>query len=155
MSEEKLNLPTKLANAAGALGRVIKAAATGERILSPEDEVERRLGICRTCEHFTGTTCRLCGCIVNFKTKLETEHCPIGKWGVIKDMKYNVTIEIDAEDVVEIVDKTRASGFKIIAVTPKPTAPPRPPQFMPGAQPPGTPHVALHGITREGSTTPK
>ena len=49
---------------------------------SGQDEVERRLSICRECPYFVQRTerCRKCGCFMKLKTKLERAHCPIGKW---------------------------------------------------------------------------
>ena len=144
-----MKLSDKIANAAGAAGRVVKAAVTGEKILAPEEEVKRRLEICRTCEHFTGTTCRLCGCLLKFKTKLETEACPIGKWGILRDMLYNVTLELDAGDVTEIVEKVKPLGYKIVSANPKPQAPVRPPQ--PAVKPPQPPMPGMPaGMTRIG-----
>ena len=57
-----------------------------------EEEQKRRLDICRECEYFTPNIAELperqrkqercvkCGCFMNFKTKLRSQHCPIGKW---------------------------------------------------------------------------
>lgn len=74
------NLSQKISNATGALKRVVRAASGGDKVFVTEDECERRLGICQSCEFFTGKTCRKCGCVVVFKTRLNTEHCPIRKW---------------------------------------------------------------------------
>jgi hypothetical protein len=63
-------------NVAGAASRVAKAAVKGEQIKVAPEEVTRRMGICNICEHFNNGRCKLCGCIINFKTRLETEHCP-------------------------------------------------------------------------------
>ena len=48
---------------------------------SDEEEFERRMDICRSCEFFRAKTetCRKCGCFMKLKTKLERAHCPIGK----------------------------------------------------------------------------
>ena len=32
------------------------------------------------CEHRTGSTCGLCGCVLKFKTRLTDEECPAQKW---------------------------------------------------------------------------
>lgn len=45
-----------------------------------EEEKERRLSICDTCEHKKGNKCNLCGCFLNYKTKLTNSECPLGKW---------------------------------------------------------------------------
>lgn len=49
---------------------------------SSEDEFQRRMDICRSCEYFRvkTETCRKCGCFMKLKTKLERSHCPINKW---------------------------------------------------------------------------
>lgn len=70
----------KAANLAGALGRAANAISRGNPIGVSNKERDRRMAICATCEFFTGKTCRKCGCHIRFKAKLQTEHCPIGKW---------------------------------------------------------------------------
>lgn len=52
---------------------------SGFKTVSPE-EAQRRLGICRTCDFFTGKRCLKCGCFMVAKTKMATTACPIGKW---------------------------------------------------------------------------
>jgi hypothetical protein len=49
--------------------------------LSDED-AEVRLNICKSCPELIKITsqCKQCGCLMNFKTKLESAKCPIGKW---------------------------------------------------------------------------
>lgn len=48
------------------------------------DEIEqnRRLEICRGCEHYDkeGNRCFKCGCFLNFKTAMRSGKCPIDKW---------------------------------------------------------------------------
>lgn len=58
-----------------------------ENIIQPiiqldEDVVEKRIEICRSCEHFIKDSqrCNLCGCFMNWKTRLTSAHCPIDKW---------------------------------------------------------------------------
>ena len=45
-----------------------------------EEEKRRRLSICDTCEHKKGSKCNLCGCFLNYKTKLTNSECPLLKW---------------------------------------------------------------------------
>ena len=47
-----------------------------------EDKVAARMAICLECPLllFPAKICSKCKCIMNFKTKLEHAHCPIGKW---------------------------------------------------------------------------
>jgi hypothetical protein len=69
----------------------IKARLTKAPPVS-EEEQKRRMEICRGCEHFTPNIpelpehqrkqerCVKCGCFMNFKTKLRSQHCPVQKW---------------------------------------------------------------------------
>jgi hypothetical protein len=41
-----------------------------------EDEVQRRLTICKACPLFNNGTCTLCTCNMNYKARLATAHCP-------------------------------------------------------------------------------
>lgn len=47
-----------------------------------DQEITQRLSICHECEHFIPKSkrCSKCGCYLNLKTKLRSQHCPIGKW---------------------------------------------------------------------------
>jgi hypothetical protein len=49
-----------------------------------EEEISRRIAICEACEHFrhSDRRCSKCGCYSNFKTRLRSQECPIGKWGI-------------------------------------------------------------------------
>lgn len=73
-------------NVAAAITRAGGAAAKGKRVLVSTEEQQRRMAICsgsesiQKCDFYTGTTCKKCGCHIRFKAKLQTEHCPIGKW---------------------------------------------------------------------------
>lgn len=58
---------------------MVKLAKNKFKIVSKEEQ-KRRLDICKGCEFFKHGTCEKCGCVTNFKTKLESENCPIGKW---------------------------------------------------------------------------
>jgi Family of unknown function (DUF6171) len=71
-----------MAVAARAAGRLISATAKGQSVRAPASEIARRLEICKACEFFQGAPmkCLKCRCFLNFKVRLETEHCPISKW---------------------------------------------------------------------------
>jgi hypothetical protein len=60
--------------------RLAVAVAKRDKIRRSDDEREAALAICQGCEHWRGQTCGLCGCVGRWKTWLETEHCPKGKW---------------------------------------------------------------------------
>lgn len=51
----------------------------GMPITAPVD-VNKRLEICNACEHYDNGTCKLCGCGMSIKARMETAHCPINKW---------------------------------------------------------------------------
>jgi tetratricopeptide (TPR) repeat protein len=56
-----------------------KFAAAGFKSIH-RDERDKRLDICRDCEHYTGIRCKICGCFVAAKTWLRHEACPVDKW---------------------------------------------------------------------------
>lgn len=45
---------------------------------------DTRLPICKACEHKKesklGSTCGICGCILDAKTRVEDEYCELHKW---------------------------------------------------------------------------
>ncbi|MHB1559309.1 MAG: hypothetical protein ACYC61_17805 [Isosphaeraceae bacterium] len=72
------------ANLAGAVGRVVVAAAQGRPLAVPAEIHAARRAICLSCEHNTArsvgaVTCGRCGC-GGAKLQLATEACPVGKW---------------------------------------------------------------------------
>jgi len=48
-----------------------------------KEEQVRRLTTCETCEHKRGARCNLCGCFINYKSKLKNSECPLGKWSTV------------------------------------------------------------------------
>lgn len=47
---------------------------------APANVYEKRVALCKACEHYRFFQCKLCHCIVLSKAKLATEACPTGKW---------------------------------------------------------------------------
>ena len=48
-----------------------------------QEEMDRRIDICKGCEFFTDgdrPKCSKCGCHLNIKARWESAHCPIDKW---------------------------------------------------------------------------
>lgn len=65
-------LKVQARNLAGAVGRFV---ASGMELASDEEKA-RRAAICGGCEHFAGGRCSKCGCWLNYKQSLASEHCP-------------------------------------------------------------------------------
>ena len=44
---------------------------------------QKRINICKQCEHFDAPMCRCkkCGCLMKFKARVPAMKCPIDKWG--------------------------------------------------------------------------
>ena len=53
-------------------------------LIHDKDIIDKRLSICKGCEHFIGVTsqCRECGCFMKVKTRLSVSQCPLNppKW---------------------------------------------------------------------------
>jgi hypothetical protein len=83
VSQRKFGYETAGGNLPGTAFRLAKAAIKGQKIVASFSEISRRLEICGGCEFFVESPrmrCQKCGCYLNLKSRLETEHCPIGKW---------------------------------------------------------------------------
>jgi len=62
-----------------------KTLATKGLKAASKEERERRLAICRDCEHIESANtsherCRQCGCVLAFKSALAALGCPLKKW---------------------------------------------------------------------------
>jgi hypothetical protein len=70
-----LNLGKEIVNAASS---TIKTGKT----LSDEDITQKRRDICSKCEYLIkeDLRCSVCGCYLQFKTKVAAAKCPKGKW---------------------------------------------------------------------------
>ena len=49
-------------------------------VLAPELKQETRIKICLACLDFEEGRCKLCGCFMNIKVRLEAAKCPASKW---------------------------------------------------------------------------
>ena len=49
------------------------------KVFVSEAEKNRRLAICKTCEHYNATfvQCKVCGCFLEAKTRLQGFHCAL------------------------------------------------------------------------------
>jgi hypothetical protein len=81
-------LATQIVYAAGALGRVVSAVATGQAVKVSQEVLDKRRGACETCENMLGDRCKLCGCWYQTKIRLATESCPMSppKWTAYNDL---------------------------------------------------------------------
>ena len=62
------------------LKAIIKYIRFGKQ--TPIDEYINRLIICKNCNNFNHEkwTCKICGCYLDKKAKMNTENCPDNKW---------------------------------------------------------------------------
>jgi hypothetical protein len=71
-----------LSNLGGSVIRNLKGALRGDKLRLTKNEKDKRLAICKGCEHYhtPQDRCKLCGCKVAVKAHLKLESCPVGKW---------------------------------------------------------------------------
>jgi len=78
-----------LKNAAKSACRVIKAVVKGDPLLLDEASVKQRLEACEgkpgekpPCPEFDASArqCRACTCLIDLKSQLATEKCPLHRW---------------------------------------------------------------------------
>lgn len=62
------------------LKAIIKYIRFGNRVNI--DNYIHRLSICKSCENFDNEKwkCKVCGCYLDKKAKMNTENCPDNKW---------------------------------------------------------------------------
>lgn len=53
--------------------------ALNEEIKADKDLYEHRLDICKKCDYLLNGTCRKCGCYVEMRAAVVTNHCPSEK----------------------------------------------------------------------------
>jgi hypothetical protein len=67
------------------INHVLKDIAKSVTLLSPTDLAASRHNTCRECESYVNITenthrCNSCGCVIEWKVKLQVTTCPLGKW---------------------------------------------------------------------------
>jgi len=79
--EENVNLDTKKERAVRPWD-LLRSSKTPEGARVSEEIHQERYDICKSCPEFISLTkqCKLCGCLMNQKTKLSAASCPIEKW---------------------------------------------------------------------------
>jgi hypothetical protein len=58
--------------------------ADGMKLISAE-QLEERLGICRSCDQYQENWCRQCGCQLALKARGRAFRCPLNKWPEVTD----------------------------------------------------------------------
>lgn len=58
-----------------------KYIVSGSGLLN-QDEVNKRIEVCNSCEFFVkdDKRCIKCGCFIKIKARMRSQKCPIGKW---------------------------------------------------------------------------
>lgn len=67
-------------NALSALGRVFLQLMGAAPVVADDNVAADRRKRCRNCEHQEDGQCSICTCVIDLKTLLRTERCPIGRW---------------------------------------------------------------------------
>lgn len=69
-------------NLAKTAGDVVSNAAQGGGVFCSKSVKERRMAICKSCQHYDMSQgrCKECGCYLESKTSLKATKCPIDKW---------------------------------------------------------------------------
>ncbi len=90
-TESRTGSPKKPTLLQSALTLTSVMASTAKRgSLLDEATIAQRLAICQSCENFTGTSCKLCGCGCGGAKKLMNKlahaasSCDAGKWGPVE-----------------------------------------------------------------------
>jgi hypothetical protein len=73
---------TQAVGIARAAARALADVVGGRPVVGHAAEVQRRLDLCRGCDRYDAARgrCTVCGCVATWKARLESQHCPIGKW---------------------------------------------------------------------------
>jgi hypothetical protein len=70
----------RITRAARQVGHIVKGFGYLAGGINNELSAER-MKICKACPELrNGLSCNICGCVVEAKTRLNDESCPIGKW---------------------------------------------------------------------------
>lgn len=74
--EEEPSLPQKAVTLAKAVHETASNMVRGKKALNTIAEYKRRIKICRGCEKYVDSRCKLCGCFMGFKNIFNTAKCP-------------------------------------------------------------------------------
>jgi hypothetical protein len=67
-----------------AILRSIRTWRKGKEVFVPAEVAADRQHVCEECDELDQKIrqCKNCGCMIDVKTQLSTEECPLKKWGV-------------------------------------------------------------------------
>lgn len=73
---------TLMRNAFGALGRIVGAKLQGKQVKLDSKLAGARMAVCNSCDrrNAVDNRCIECGCFLQLKQQLATEHCPLSRW---------------------------------------------------------------------------
>jgi hypothetical protein len=77
----KPDYPSVAEMAGNAAKAAVAFVASGGAMVG-QAEKDRRLDVCRACDRFEAAAgrCRECGCRMNWKARIESLDCPLGRW---------------------------------------------------------------------------
>lgn len=89
--QDPISMAEKSRSLAEAMRKFIQSGAP----VMPDDGRKARLNLCYSCPLINRlfgidklSECKACGCFIHVKSRMATEHCPIGKWpGDPKELK--------------------------------------------------------------------
>jgi recombinational DNA repair protein RecR len=74
-------LKTSLFNLTETAINAIKKYRESGILIAEDSKQASRIEICTGCPNLTeNTVCKLCGCLMNYKVRLEASKCPADKW---------------------------------------------------------------------------
>ena len=77
------NNPVSLAlNLSGSVLKSLEGMVKNGALMATEEKAQSRMQICSTCTCFevASARCKLCGCFMTTKVRLEASKCPANKW---------------------------------------------------------------------------
>lgn len=62
-------------------GKIDDIIELSRSMVASGEVAEQRLSVCNSCEFLSkARTCKKCGCLVDAKTRLANQRCPLHKW---------------------------------------------------------------------------
>lgn len=82
MSQSPSEFPSLFDQAKNLVNLTKETIQTDKSVFASEEDQKDRMHQCQSCKHFSGTSkrCKLCGCFLKYKVKMQQAKCPIDKW---------------------------------------------------------------------------